>query len=156
MKMKMLAAACAMVASTAFAAPIDISSGSNSFGSGALTGAAVSNATMDFTFMGLASGMYSFDFGAYSTGKVTFDSVSLDGTLVPSTLGAGNKSISFSANETLGSSFVVSVQYDKAVGVGSFGGSVTVTPVPEPETYALMLAGLGAIGFVARRRSAAK
>jgi hypothetical protein len=27
-----------------------------------------------------------------------------------------------------------------------------VTPVPEPETYALMLAGLGAVGFVARRR----
>lgn len=30
-----------------------------------------------------------------------------------------------------------------------------VNPVPEPETYALMLAGLGAIGFVARRRKAA-
>ena len=28
----------------------------------------------------------------------------------------------------------------------------TVTPVPEPETYALMLAGLAALGFVARRR----
>ena len=27
-----------------------------------------------------------------------------------------------------------------------------VTPVPEPETYALMMAGLGALGFVARRR----
>jgi PEP-CTERM motif len=28
----------------------------------------------------------------------------------------------------------------------------SLTPVPEPETYALMLAGLGALGFVARRR----
>jgi hypothetical protein len=29
---------------------------------------------------------------------------------------------------------------------------VVTTPVPEPETYALMLAGLGAMGFIARRR----
>ena len=28
----------------------------------------------------------------------------------------------------------------------------TVTAVPEPETYAMMLAGLGALGFLARRR----
>jgi hypothetical protein len=27
-----------------------------------------------------------------------------------------------------------------------------VSPIPEPETYALMLAGLGVVGFVARRR----
>ena len=30
--------------------------------------------------------------------------------------------------------------------------ATVVTPVPEPETYALMLAGLGALGFVAHRR----
>lgn len=31
-------------------------------------------------------------------------------------------------------------------------GFITVTTVPEPETYALFLAGLGAVGFMARRR----
>jgi len=30
--------------------------------------------------------------------------------------------------------------------------SVTVTPVPEPETYAMLLAGLGLVGFAARRK----
>ena len=29
-----------------------------------------------------------------------------------------------------------------------------ITAVPEPETYAMMLAGLGLMGFVARRRKA--
>jgi hypothetical protein len=28
----------------------------------------------------------------------------------------------------------------------------SVTPIPEPETYAMLLAGLGLMGFVARRR----
>jgi len=35
---------------------------------------------------------------------------------------------------------------------GSIIGSGNVQAIPEPETYALMLAGLGALGFVARRR----
>ncbi|MFM2057206.1 MAG: hypothetical protein RLY71_1591 [Pseudomonadota bacterium] len=35
----------------------------------------------------------------------------------------------------------------------SVGG--TVSSVPEPETYAMMLAGLGALGFLGRRRKAA-
>ncbi len=40
-------------------------------------------------------------------------------------------------------------------GSGFIGADYTVTAVPEPETYALMLAGLAAVGFVARRRKAA-
>lgn len=45
------------------------------------------------------------------------------------------------------------------LGGGNLSGAYTMiasaSPVPEPETYALFLAGLAAIGFVARRRSPA-
>ncbi len=34
----------------------------------------------------------------------------------------------------------------------SLVGALNVSPVPEPETYAMLLAGLGLIGFTARRR----
>ena len=37
-------------------------------------------------------------------------------------------------------------------GGGNYLVSLNVAPVPEPETYALMMAGLGLMGFVARRR----
>lgn len=37
---------------------------------------------------------------------------------------------------------------------GSYGGTLSVTAVPEPESYALFLAGLGLMGLIARRRSA--
>ena len=35
---------------------------------------------------------------------------------------------------------------------GNVYATVSVTPVPEPASYALMLAGFGAMGFIARRR----
>lgn len=38
-------------------------------------------------------------------------------------------------------------------GQGSNAAVVTFAPVPEPSTYALLAAGLGAVGFVARRRA---
>lgn len=39
---------------------------------------------------------------------------------------------------------------------GLYNGSISVTAVPEPETYAMLLAGLGLMGAVVRRRSVRK
>ncbi|MEO8123389.1 MAG: FxDxF family PEP-CTERM protein [Burkholderiales bacterium] len=41
-----------------------------------------------------------------------------------------------------------------ATGGAAFVGELQITPVPEPETFALMFAGLAAVGFVAGRRRA--
>jgi hypothetical protein len=37
-------------------------------------------------------------------------------------------------------------------GTPIYSGELSVAAVPEPETYAMFLAGLGALGFMARRR----
>ncbi len=61
-----------------------------------------------------------------------------------------------------GGSLMQSVTLTSNIGFESFGGLDSlkhtqisgVTPVPEPETYAMLLAGLGLVGFAARRRLA--
>ncbi|MFZ5574895.1 MAG: FxDxF family PEP-CTERM protein [Pseudomonadota bacterium] len=55
----------------------------------------------------------------------------------------------------MGYQFVVSGNVTGTLG-GSYGGALAAAPVPEAETYAMMLAGLGLVGFmVSRRRSSA-
>jgi hypothetical protein len=51
----------------------------------------------------------------------------------------------------------------KGTSSGSFGGAyngsistTAVTAVPEPESYAMLLAGLGLMGVIARRRNKSK
>lgn len=44
--------------------------------------------------------------------------------------------------------------YDSAYNTGIDNVSFSVTSVPEPETYAMLLAGLGIIGGIAKRRAA--
>jgi len=48
-----------------------------------------------------------------------------------------------------------SLPYTLAEAGVSLNGSLTIAAVPEPETYAMLLAGLGLMGAVARRRKAA-
>lgn len=45
-----------------------------------------------------------------------------------------------------------SVLAKSANSTNGYGGSVSVSPVPEPKTYAMLLAGLGLLAFTARRR----
>jgi hypothetical protein len=54
--------------------------------------------------------------------------------------GSGINSVSFS------------YPFDQPTITGLSHVSVWANPVPEPETYAMMLAGLGVLGFIARRR----
>lgn len=57
--------------------------------------------------------------------------------------------VSLAAN----TSYYVEVKGDILSANGSvYGGTLNVSVVPEPETYALMLAGLGMLGLVRRRK----
>jgi hypothetical protein len=66
------------------------------------------------------------------------------------------------ANVLIGEMYLEQYESGIVIGaVGTFGAvsgslnALSVTPVPEPETYALMLVGLGLVGFAARRRKKA-
>lgn len=61
----------------------------------------------------------------------------------------------FSHNFFTGTGGMLPVDFDASGRIISLAFSGSLTPigvVPEPETYAMMLAGLGLLGFVARRR----
>jgi hypothetical protein len=87
------------------------------------------------------------------TGFALYDSAN---TLVSNGTMLGSGSIdlwSLSANNLAQGNYYVQVSGSLVSATsGSFGANLNVTPVPEPETYGMMLAGLGVLGFLARRR----
>jgi hypothetical protein len=117
-------------------------------------------------FSGFSILTYSFTLGTAST--VAFDiydgadssnaiAILLDGSTVKSHIGSisdfdhfnvGSYSLA-TGNHTLSFVSAQGTYY-----LDNFTVNVTAAPVPEPETYAMMLAGLGALGFMARRRRA--
>lgn len=69
------------------------------------------------------------------------------------TAGGGLSDFTFS---TIGNhSYELIIGGIKDLSGASYAGNISVSPIPEPETYAMLLAGLGLIGFSARRRRVA-
>jgi hypothetical protein len=94
---------------------------------------------------GMERGTYSWDL---VTGKLMATSVITDTN--------GDRGLS----DLLGGGFLTAtIMGDGSLSVSEVGFAPTVltaAPVPEPETYAMMLAGLGLVGFAARRRKQAE
>ena len=87
-------------------------------------------------------------FGLYSDA----DGDGMGGTLISQTTFGGD-STSLSANGIAAGSYYWAVAGNASGDLGGIYNFTTNTaPVPEPETYALMLAGLGLLGFVGKRR----
>lgn len=111
----------------------------------------LSNGLDVITFTGLAAGYYQVDV-TISGQNLTFSPQSnFNG--VPGDLTSAGKGryAFFSAGSS--SSFVLNLMGSAAKGA-TYSGDVTVTAVPEADTYAMMVGGLGLLGFMARRRKA--
>ncbi|SFV14652.1 FxDxF family PEP-CTERM protein [Pseudoduganella namucuonensis] len=102
------------------------------------------------TFGGLAPGLYEIVV-TISGQNLSFDGVTsnLNGT-AGSTYGAGK--FHFFGVEHSGTSPFVLNLFGTALDGAKYSGEVTVTAVPEPATYGMLLGGLGVLGFLARRK----
>ena len=76
-------------------------------------------------------------------------------TVNSSSLGYVTQTLDFTADASTTTLTLMNPSFPPGIGNYPEVDNVSVAAVPEPETYALMLAGLGALGFVARRRRAA-
>lgn len=103
-------------------------------------------------------GPFAADYDNQTLGTLTFDSA-VKGLFVLAIKGAPNYSYYEFDGGVAG---ITSLQFDTlgitkgngnpGPGLSHFGLYTAMAPVPEPESYALMLAGLGVVGFMVRRR----
>lgn len=78
-----------------------------------------------------------------------------EGTALHSELAAGN-AVHFSYPAPAGDYFLLVSGVTTGTNGGAYSGYISAAPVPEPESYAMFLAGLGIMGAIAARRNKAK
>ena len=125
-------------------------SGQFSFDDAALTGAGSEYQAVDTLNLSFHSQTYTQANAAINT---IADVAFLDGVFLglSFTVESSDPKFSFIAGVTdvLGASFA----YAPNAGISGYGTvAYTLAPVPEPKTYLMVLAGLGLIGFVVRKR----
>lgn len=89
--------------------------------------------------------------GFSATEDITFNTVTLNGHSL-SLASDGPAKWAVTASELLLSGPLTLVVTGWSGSNASYSGTINLTVVPEPDTIALMAAGLGVVGFVARRR----
>lgn len=139
-------------------------SGSFDFDASLSDETAYSNISITTTTVGAYTGSSSYRGAGFNPNEAKmFDAYSNDGHSLflrfdSALTGAAGTSVltnsgGFASMETLFDLYDYSF-LDRYVTAGSVTTLASVAAVPEPETYALMLAGLAAVGFAAKRRQA--
>lgn len=107
----------------------------------------LSNVTGSFDYLVSAVGASGF---AYTGTPITGLTASL---YLGNALKGSSTGLNFSFDNLESGTYTLKASGTVASGFNILITSYTVTPVPEPETYAMLLAGLGVMGAIARRRS---
>jgi hypothetical protein len=128
-------------------APPSFAYGSNEVGAGAFTDTWTFNVSGSLDVDGVLS-----NFAAKSINNIDFTAggVTLNGVVLDVT-NIGKQSLA-SLDSTVLSGPLTLVVNGTSAGKGTYSLNFNIAAVPEPETYALMIAGLSLVGFAARKK----
>ncbi len=149
----LLAAVATPASATTFALGSFAGGFSTSYGNSSVASGAISDTFNFTTSSGGASGSV---ISVAQTGKdIALTSVMLDGTSFTQVLGGSTELWQLALTNIASGAHTITVLGNWDANGGSYGGQLdfSIGTVPEPATWALMLAGFGIVGSALRRRN---